>query len=199
VSRCRLVSLLLCAAAPALVAAGCGGDDSDAENEIIAAIERSATSEDPAACTEVQTQRFTEQISEGTGQAAIESCRKAAGEDTAESIEVSNVEVDGNSATAEGTLTGGFFDGQTVEVALVEEGDQWKLDKLIRFVEFDRDALNAAFVKAIAGDPETPAQVRDCLVTQLESVSGQRLQDLVLNPNDQAFAGLFGPCFQRGG
>lgn len=197
--RSRLFLLLACAAATALVAAGCGDGDSDAENEIIAAIETSATSGDPAACTEVQTQGFTEQISEGTGQAAIKSCERSAGENTAESIEVSSVEVDGDSATAEGAITGGFFDGQTLEVALVKEGDQWKLDQLVGFVEFDRDALNAAFVDAIAADPETPAQVQDCLVTQLQSLSDQQLQDRVLDPDDQAFDNVFAPCFGGGG
>jgi ABC-type glycerol-3-phosphate transport system substrate-binding protein len=95
-------SLAVAAAAvlAAFALAACGGDGggSEDEDQISAAIERAATSGDPAACTEVQTLRFTEQTSgEGeTGQAAIQQCEQNAENTAGASVEVSDIEIDGD-------------------------------------------------------------------------------------------------------
>lgn len=68
------------------------------------------------------------------GAEAVKTCEKEASEESgAESASVSNVEVDGSKATADVALTGGSLDGQGVEVALVKQGDQWKLDEITGF------------------------------------------------------------------
>ncbi len=51
------------------------------------------------------------------------------------------VEVDGSNATAEAALSGGNLDGQDLEVALVKDGDQWKLDEVADFTKFDQTKL----------------------------------------------------------
>jgi hypothetical protein len=178
----------------AIGVATCGGGNQD-EDQIREAIETAATSGDPTACTDVETQHFVDQISFGSGQAALKTCKKEAAQTPADSIEVSNIQVDGDTATADGAATGQIFDGQTLEISLVKDGDQWKLDQLTGFAEFDRDAFDAAFEKEISGGSGAPAKVRPCLLEQVKGLSDQELQDKLLSSNE-ALDKVFSPCFQ---
>ncbi len=112
------------AALAALAFAGCGEDASDGdEAQITEAIERVATSGDLAVCTELQTQRFTEQVvGEGlSGEKAVKACEANAELGVADGAEVSAIEADGETATANVALTGSTFDSQTLELGLVRE------------------------------------------------------------------------------
>ena len=143
--RHLLLPCLLIVSALALVA--CGGGGSSDESEIEEAIETSATSGDPANCTKLETANFVEQSTSESGKAAIKTCEEEAKKDPeskAESVEVTEVEVDGSKATANAAITGGSFDNQTVSIALVEE-DGWKLNELTGFVKFDQEALAQVF------------------------------------------------------
>ena len=51
---------------------------------------------------------------------------------------MTNIDVDGDTATAKAAFTGSIFDGQSLDLALVKEGDQWKLDEFKGFSNFDR-------------------------------------------------------------
>ncbi len=142
--KTRLMVSALAAAALALGPAGCGDDTgNEDEDQIVAVIERVATSGDPAVCTEAQTQRFTETaVGEGiTGEQAIKSCEKNADHGVADSVVVTNVEVDGSSATANAAITGSTFNGQTLSLALVKDGNAWKIDEFSSFTVFDREAM----------------------------------------------------------
>jgi hypothetical protein len=96
------------------------------EDEIRDTIETIASDPaDPDACALV-TQRFKEEGSGQTGTAADEACRSQteASGDQPEDVEVDNIQVDGDTATAE--VTG--EDDETVTVRLVNEDDVWKVD-----------------------------------------------------------------------
>jgi hypothetical protein len=196
--------LRLGAAAAASLAAfalgACGGDDnggsSEDEDQITAAIERAATSADPRACTEVQTLRFTEQTSgEGeTGQAAIQQCEQNAENTAGDSVEVSDIEIDGDQATAKAAVTGSAFDGQTLDLGLVKEGGQWKLDEFRGLAELNREALIASFKEQLSSEEDLPAQAADCLAQQLQKASDQQLESFVTSSDDQAAEQIFGPC-----
>jgi hypothetical protein len=96
------------------------------EDEIRETIETIASDpSDPDAC-DLVTQRFKEEGSGQTGIAADEACRSEteASGDQPEDVEVDNIQVDGDTATAD--VTG--EDGETVTVRLVNEDDVWKVD-----------------------------------------------------------------------
>jgi hypothetical protein len=193
----RKRSLALGATALAALAfAACGDGNSEDEDQIIAAIEAAAVSGEASACTEFQTQRFTEQTTNETGEAAVQQCEEDAGDTAGDEIDVSNIEVDGDSATAEGAITGSFFDGQTIEVALVNEGDQWKLDELTGFTEFDRDAFLASFEAELSGEQGASPEAIDCLRSQIEAQSDQQLQEFLVGADPQAEERIFGPCIK---
>jgi hypothetical protein len=190
-----IVTLCVVALGPGL---GCGGDDgNEDEDQITGAIETAATSSEPSVCTELQTQRFNEQNTGETGNAALQSCRDSAGEDQAESVDVSNIEIDGDNATADVAVTGSFLDGSTIDVALVKENAQWKLDELAGFVEFDREAYEAAFEEEVRSDEEIPPRAADCIVEGFKGFSDEEAQEFLLSPGEGGGEELFSGCFEQ--
>jgi hypothetical protein len=106
---------------------------------------------------------------------------------------VSDIEVNGDHATAAGKATGSIFDGQTLKVALVKENGQWKLDDFQGFQDFNKDAMIAAFEKQLSTE-NVPQQGIDCLKQQFQSASDQQIEDTFVGSNPQAQNQLFGPC-----
>lgn len=143
-----LVPLALLALA-ALVLTACGGGGSSDEDKITETIETAATTSDPKNCTELETVRFAEQNTQEKGQAAIKACEEEAekGEEQAKAANVSNISVNGNKATAEVEFEGGPLGSQSLEIALVEEDGNWKLDQVEGFANYDGKALGEAFEK----------------------------------------------------
>jgi hypothetical protein len=118
-------------------------------------IESASTSDDPSNCTELQTLHFTEQNTSESGKAAIKTCEESAKEEEqAEEAKVSNVSVNGEKATAEVEFIGGSLGSQTLEVALVEEGGDWKLDQIEGFANYNGQALEESFLKRFEEDSE---------------------------------------------
>lgn len=195
--------LSLAVAVAALLAAfalaACGGDDdgsSEDEDQITAAIERAATSTDPAKCTEVQTVQFVQETDGEPGDSpeeALQRCRENAGDAPADSVDVSDIEVDGDGATAKALVTGSFFDGQTLDLALVKEGDQWKLDEFRGFAEIDRDALISGVQEGLRSENASPEAI-DCVTGQLEAQSDEQIEAAFLGDEPQAEDRIFEPC-----
>jgi hypothetical protein len=180
-------------AAAALSACGSSDDNSADEDSITAAIDRAATSGDPAACTDAQTQKFNEQTSGGGD--ATKQCEKDAADAPADKVDVTNIEVNGDTATADAAVTGSVFDSQTLQLALVKEGDQWKLDQFTGFANFDRAALGESLSAEIGKDPHSPPKAADCVKARVETLSDQEAQDVFLSSDNSAGDKLFGPCF----
>jgi ABC-type glycerol-3-phosphate transport system substrate-binding protein len=188
-----LPALLL---ALALGLAACGGGESD-EDKIVSIIEESATSTDPAICKETQTQAFMEQSSGGAGgKAAVKECEEEtkSGESNPDSVNVSKVEADGGKATADVAFKGGNFDKQTVEVALVEEDGDWKLDELTGFAKFDSAVFVAALAKQLEEEPQIEPRVSSCIVEGLEEAPEEELEALVIESNTQPIVELAKSC-----
>jgi len=193
----RLVPLCLLIISVFALAA-CGGGGSNDEGEIEAAIESSATSSNPADCKRFNTQKFVEQTSRSQGAEALKTCEKeASGGSGAKSATPSNVEVDGSKASADVALSGGSFDGQEVEVALVKGGDQWKLDQLTGFAKFDQakvvETFEEEFAKPSSG---VSKKLASCIVSSFEKAPQAKLEDALLSGSTTGFEELAGSCFQ---
>jgi hypothetical protein len=151
----RLLVPLALLALAVLAVTACGGGGSSAEDEVTEVIEQAATTKDPSSCTELQTLRFTEQNTGEKGKAAIKSCEESAKEEEqAEEAKVSNVSVNGEKATAEAEFIGGSLGSQTLAIALVEEGGDWKLDQIEGFANYNGKALEETFLKRFEESPE---------------------------------------------
>ena len=181
-----------------------GGDDSDSttgsadEAAITKAIQALATGTDPTACTQYATQKFVDQTNgPSTGQAAVTACEKdfRSGQGAvADSVEVTDVQVDGSTATASAKATGNIFDGQTIELALVKEGGAWKLDLFKGFSDFDKTALINSFKGQLQSELGSSAAL-NCVTQNLDKQSDQALENSFTDSNDNTLdQQVFKPC-----
>jgi hypothetical protein len=192
-----LAPLALLALSLGLAACG-GGEDSD-EDKIAETIETAVVSTDPADCEELATLAFLEQTEFEEGSAAVESCEEGAEEteDDPESVEVSEVEIDGSNATANVAFKGSPYDGQVLAIALAEEDGAWKLDQITGFVEFDQDQLAQSFEEGVSsGDDALPAAAASCLGDELRGLSRPEIEDLIFSGDPQPLVELVEGCSQ---
>jgi len=189
-----LLPAVLLALAFGLVACG-GGGESD-EDKIAGAIEDAATSTDPAVCGETQTLAFMEQTTGESGKGAEKECEKEAeeGANQPDSVSVSKVEVDGENATADAEFKGGQFDEQILELALVEEDGDWKLDEFSGFAKFDPAPFIAELSKQLEEEPEIEPQVASCIVEGIEELSDSELESLVVENNTEPIVEIAESC-----
>ncbi len=187
---------LLVLAALTLTACGGGGGSSD-EGKITETIEKAATTSDPSNCTELETPAFVEQNSEQKGKAAVKSCEEEAeaGEQHAEGANVSNVSVNGSKATAEVEFEGGPLGSQTLEVALVEEGGNWKLDQIEGFANYDGAALGEAFEKEFEENPEgLNKKQATCIAQGIAKSSKTEAEELFFSGSSEPIVELAEGC-----
>jgi hypothetical protein len=183
--------------------AACGGGASDEAADVEAAIRASVVDPDPSACTELRTRRYLEQAEQKPAKAALKNCEEKVGDpaNPTESVTISEVEVevDGEAASALVAAEGGPLDGQVVELELVEEQEQWKLDQVARFVEFDGSALVRATEKTLKAEDGAPFQV-SCVGGVLEEMSRRQVEALVLSPRvPEEAEELLRPCITGSG
>ena len=185
-------------AALALTACGAGGGSS-AEDKITETIETAVGTADPANCTELETLRFVEQSSliGRKGKAAVENCEKVAEAETeqAQGAKVSNVSVDGKTATAEVEPQGGQIDSQVIEVALIEEGGIWKLDQIKGFTHYDGKAMAEAFGKLFEDNLDAGSEAEaKCVTGKIAGASRAKAEELFFSGSLQALVKLVEGC-----
>ncbi len=189
-----LVPLALLAVA-ALTLSACGG--SSDEDKIAEVIEKAATTSDPSNCTELQTQRFNEQNTQRKGKAATKACEEEAkaGEEEAKGAKVSNVSVNDGKATAEVEFEGGSLGSQALEVALVEEEGDWKLDQVEGFANYDGKALGEAFEKQFEENPEgLTKQQASCVAEKVAGASQAEAEELFFSGSSAPIIKLAEGC-----
>ena len=180
-----VLTLLLLAAALALAACGGSSSGGGEEAKVEEAIEESATSSDPSKCTEFQTAAFNENESGQKGAAATKACEEEteAKEDEAETVTVSNVKVDGESATAEVEVEGTGLNGQAVEVEVVEEGGNWKLNKFLGFTKYDAASLGEVLEKELGKEEGVSAELAKCVSEGVAGLSQSDAESMVFEKN----------------
>jgi len=188
--------------------AGCGGgDDTDTgaadtsatgggdEAQITDVITTAATTTSRDNCVNLETTRFVEQNAAKTGQAAIQDCEtNDPGETDADSVDVTNIQVSGDTATADVAITGSTFDGQTLSVSLVKEGDQWKLDHFDSFVKYDAQAFADSLGTSLKAQGQlTPAQI-SCVQKVVTTTSASQIEAAILSGQSAQISALFSNC-----
>jgi hypothetical protein len=191
---------LLCAAPIAAFAlAACGDDDGgggEEEAAITETIETSVLSTDPADCTRLQTQAFMEQVNFATGEEAVQDCEEDVADTSndPDSVDVSEVDVGDGEASANVAFTGGPFDGSTVSVDLVKDGEQWKLDAITDVPELNLESFQQSFVDELRADESIPQQIADCMADAIGEVSEDQVEDVLVSGSEEDLVGLFGDC-----
>jgi hypothetical protein len=191
----RVVICVLAVLAASLVLAACGGGADD-EGDITGVIQTSVTSTDPADCTKLATQQFVNQTEFSTGDQAIKECQDDAADasDNPDSVEVTEIKVGGDDATANVDFTGGSFGGSTLAVAMVKDGDQWKLDRITGIVNLDVATFKRSFADRVAASGDVPAQVRSCITEAIRDASEDQIKQALLGGTEQDLVALFSRC-----
>jgi len=192
----RLLVPLALVVLAALTISACGGGGGD-EDKIAEVIEKAATTSDPGNCTELQTQRFNEQNTEQKGKAATKACEEEAeaGENQAEGAKVSNVSVNGEKATAQVAFEGGSLGSQELEVALVQEDGDWKLDQVEGFANYDGQALGEAFEKEFKENPQgLSKQQAACIAEKVAGASQAEAEELFFSGSSEPIIKLAEGC-----
>jgi hypothetical protein len=191
----------------AFVLASCGGSGdggsttsaagSSAEEAQVANIIRtSIMSSDPSDCLKLETLRFMEQIHFTSGQTAVKACEADAPDtsDDPDSIDVENVTVQGDKATADASFAGGGFDGSTLALALVKDGDQWKLDEITAIPKFDLPAFEKAFTQRLVTNEGVQSQAVGCITNALDQAGPTVVKAALISGNSTHLLNLIGPC-----
>jgi hypothetical protein len=171
-------------------------DDSD-DYEIERAIETAATSTDPSDCRRTQTDTYLAQRWGTQAPFADDVCEGYAADAHEREPEVIDVEIDGDSAVATVAYLDGSFRDSTVELELVKDDGDWKLNRLLRFIEFDRAAADSEYRDAFLefGSSQSAA---DCAVAALRDVPDAEIVRMTLAGETDLYEGVAVRCDRRG-
>jgi hypothetical protein len=175
---------------------GGGGSSSGPEAQIEEVVQASATASDPANCTKTNTQKFDEQLVHEEGAGAVKGCESEAesGEASADAVTIANVKVSGDKATLEAAYEGSIYDGQTIAVAMVEEGGQWKVDRLTKIVKLDKAALADTFKTQLEATGELSDEQVSCITDGIGGSSQAEVEELLLSGSAEPFIELATGC-----
>jgi hypothetical protein len=194
-----ILPLVLLAAALALSACGGGSSSSSGggdETAIAEAIENSATSVSPSKCTEFQTEEFNEQDQSVSGKGALKACEENVEENEtpAESVDVSNIKVNGETATAEAAVNGSALNGQTIEVEVAEEEGAWKLNQFLGFTKFDGAALGEGLEEEFEAQGGVSPKLAKCVSEGFAEASQEEAESLIFEGNTEGIEKLAEKC-----
>jgi hypothetical protein len=193
-----LLPVALIAMAMALTACGGGSSSSGGGEEaaIEEAIETSATSSDPSKCTEVQTEAFNEAESGKTGEEALEDCEEQAKTESepAESVTVSNISEDGETATAEVAITGGSLEGQSVEVGLTKEEGDWKLNEFAGFTKYDPAGIGSLLEEKLGEEEGVTPTIAKCIAEGVEEMSEEEAEAMIFEKDNEGVEEIAAAC-----
>jgi ABC-type phosphate transport system substrate-binding protein len=194
----------------ALGLSACGGGSSSSssssgggdEAEIEKAIETAATSTDPSKCTEAQTEYFNETESGKTGEAALTACEEEveAGEEQAESVTVSQIEIQGEEegeaegAAAIAEVEGGGLNGQAIGIALEKEEGVWKVDGFMGFAHYDGAAMAENLEAKFAEEEGISPEVAACMAEGVEEMNAEEASSLIFEKDNEGLEEILTAC-----
>jgi hypothetical protein len=190
---------LALALAACLGAAACGGDDSDDdEGRIADVLTAGLTSEDPqVVCAETLSAGFVRRVYGSEARCRTVERRSARRTDPADTVDVSDTNVDGDRARAVVALRGGDADGAGGEVGLVRQEEDWRLDDL------SPELLRSLLEARLGADPALRARARACAVRRVLALDDAALRELALgtiggrSPAQRRLARIAGDCRER--
>jgi len=96
--------------------------------------------------------------------------------------------------TANVAFHGGSFDGSTLSVSLIKDGDQWKLDKITDIPSFNFPGLVRALTAKFSSEGTIPPQVASCIVQAFNNAGADQVKSIILSGNGDQLTALFSTC-----
>jgi hypothetical protein len=188
-----------------LSVAACGA--SKDETAIRDGLRKALTSKSPTACSSGYTRAFLDQGTYGSSTVAAsfrKFCRSNIKELAAETVDVSDVRVDGDNAEADFSASGGQYAFKNATVTLRKSGGQWRLDRLkaldLKRPEYDSQQERLAILQANGLSRKEAA----CYRRRIERVSDKRLSNAIVASDpaylaDPLLVCVIRPTLLRGG
>jgi hypothetical protein len=199
VKKSLLILPFVLLSALAVAACGGGGSSSSSGGEtsaIEAAIETAATSTDPAKCSEVQTEAFNEAETGVSGEKSLEACEKEVEEESepAESVTISNVAEEGETATAEVAVEGGSLDGQALELGLAKEGGSWKLNEFLGLTKYDAANIASFLEGKLEEEEGVEPSLAKCVAEGVEKMSKEEAEAMIFEKSSEGIEEIARGC-----
>jgi hypothetical protein len=126
----------------------------------------------------------------------LEDCEKNAETESepAESVTVSNISEDGESATAEVAITGGSLEGQSVEVGLMKEEGDWKLNEFSGFTKYDPANIASQVEEQLSEEGGATAAIASCVAEGIEEMSEEEAEAMVFEKDNEGVEEIATAC-----
>jgi len=171
----------------ALVLASCGGGG---EREALEAMIRAATADTgPGSCLKYETLHFLEDNYRREGDAAVRACEESALDlldEKPRSVDVSHIDIAGDSAAAVLRFEGSLVDGQKMRYEFVKREGKWKFDEIVAFVDLDAPHLILELGRKGLLGAKSPREAENvaCWIGRMERMSDRTLEELLLGERD---------------
>ena len=109
-------------------------------------------------------------------------------------MQVSNIEVNGETATADALVKGSALNEQGIEIELAKEEGNWKLNKFLGFSKYDGKGLAAAFEEELAKQEEVSPKLAKCLGEGIAKMSQSEAEALAFEGSTEGVEGLVEAC-----
>ncbi len=171
----RRPALALLAAAGASVAlAACGsGSGSDASKQITDTLNTGLTTNSPTVlCTKTFSTGFVNRVYGSQAKCIAVETKNAKTNKPATAVKVTNIKVDGGTATAVVAVTGGDQDGSGGQLSLVSQQKGWRVDDL------STPLLRSEFDAGVKNDREVPANLKTCIAAKVSGLDDASFRTL---------------------
>jgi hypothetical protein len=179
-----------------------GGPDDD-ETAIRSTLTRIATLADPALCIEAATQGYIDEAFPPAGEGALQECRRAQRPDSkllADHVDVKEVEIDGNEATATFEPVGPHVGGAERTVSLLQDGEGvWRVDELTGAEITDRSRFLDSFrADAMYGQGGLSGEQADCLVRAVGAIPEDEIERRAVSSDPAVPTSILADCVGDG-
>ena len=136
-----------------------------------------------------ETLHFLEDNYRREGDAAVRACEESALDPLDEkprSVDVSQIEIAGDSAAAVLRFEGSLVDGQKMQYELVKREGKWKFDEIVGFADLDAEHLimKIGLEGMLHAESKRDAENVACWIGRMERMSDQTLEELVFGEID---------------
>jgi hypothetical protein len=158
------------------------GDSTSDVAAVRATVLKAARSANPSYCDQLTTRRYLEQTTGSRGAGAIYTCRNATRRSLRpRRVDVFDIRVSDDRATALVSYVGGLFDGSTVRIQLQKQDATWKLDRRIRFTSFDRSAFERWYRNYLSRHLRFSPAEAGCVIARFDGLRARDLERVLLN------------------
>jgi len=171
----------------ALLLAACG--ESSDRQALEAMVQASIVETGPGSCLKFSTLHFLESTTGRDGEAAIAECEEENPDplvDQPDKVDVSSIDVEGDSATALIAFEGSVLDGQKVRNGFVKRNGVWKFDEWQGLVDLDATHLimEVGRIGMLRANSPHEAENVACWIGRMERMSDTALEDLLFGDGD---------------